>query len=86
MNYQEIFTSVYKEGGYQNLEEAINKMKEAGASQIDCVRTLVVELKLPLKDADTLVLHSSAWRDEKEITERFRHHIDTIFDKVCRKK
>lgn len=46
-----------------NLESVISRLKEAGASQMECTKTLVFVLKIPLREADEAVINSIAWKD-----------------------
>ncbi|GAA0561917.1 hypothetical protein [Chitinophaga japonensis] len=64
----------------ENIENAIMEMKKAGASPIDCTSAIVMGLKLPLSEADALVINSPAWRKEREGINKFRDEMDSFFD------
>lgn len=65
--YDKIFEDVY-DPKVNNRDEVICLLKEAGASQVDCLQTISKKLNLSLNEADEIVLHSEAWKDAKEQT------------------
>jgi hypothetical protein len=68
-NYTEIFMQIYNGN---NIEEAIEGLKKAGASQMDTFKVLKHDLHLSFKDADHLVLNAKYWEQNKEFTEKIR--------------
>ena len=85
MKYTEIFRHHYNGNGGEDLEKAIQELKNAGASQMDCVKPLIHELKISIPDADSLVLYSEAWRDEQKNVEEFRTHFYALANKLSKK-
>ena len=77
-----IFNQFYE--GKENVELVLQKLKDAGASQMECTLTLVTELGYSLRNADELVINSKAWEDRKEHVEKFRDNmmdsLDRLFD------
>lgn len=67
--YNKIFQDFYYSG---NIEETIEILKKNGASQMDTLKTLMDELNLSIRDADTLVMNSIAWKDNKSGNQTFR--------------
>lgn len=67
MTFQEIY-----QNNNENLELALIKLKEQGSDQIDTVKILMKMINLSLSDADTIVLNSTAWKEEKDYTEKLR--------------
>lgn len=63
--YEMIFDAVY-EGKPENLEMALQKMRDEGASLIYSVGVVIRKLKLSIPEADNVVLNSNAWKNEKE--------------------
>ena len=61
----------------EDLEITIQKMKDIGASQMECTRTLISCLDLPLSKADKIVVNSKAWKENKDLLEKFR---DDLFE------
>ena len=55
-----------------SLELAIQKLKDAGASQMECTKTLVLELKIPLSKADEIIVKSKAWQKNFDAVNTFR--------------
>ena len=70
VEFKKIFNKYYNNNS--DIELVIQKLKDAGASQIECVRTLVFELKIPLREADEFVLYSKAWEDYLDYTIKVR--------------
>lgn len=70
--YIEIFEKVYCNN---NIEEVLSELKKEGASQLQCTRLLMINLKLNLTDADNIVINLKAWKEEfnavKELRESF---------------
>jgi hypothetical protein len=79
MNYKRTFWSVYKQD-QQNVDDAIMELKNTGASQMECVRTLVMELKMSLPEADNAVVNSPAWMPFREDVIRFRREFNDLLD------
>ena len=55
-----------------DIEIVIQKLKYAGATQGECIKTLVLELKMSLPEADEIVVFSKAWSESKDSLLRFR--------------
>jgi len=62
-----------------NIDEVIGIMKGNNASLIECVMMMRLKLKLSQKDADTIVLNSEAWKDDKDEILKFRNIIEDKF-------
>lgn len=71
LKFEHIFDNNYK--SRNNLESVLIKLREAGASQMDCVKILITKTNIKLSDADQIVLHSKCWSDKKEKTLRLRN-------------
>jgi|GEM_PF-6977269 len=58
---------------YNNsIEQVIQKLKDSGATQMECTKTLISELKISLTDADRIVVESIAWSDVKSNVQKLR--------------
>jgi hypothetical protein len=79
MTLIEIFKSTYTPNSQDTLEESLQVLKTSGATQIECLKILISELNISLKEADHIILNSLAWRAEKQITENLR---DKIFNEM----
>lgn len=66
-----------------SIELVIQKLKEAGASQMECTYTLVNELNMPLLEADKLVLSAQAWSGNRNAVDKLRKD---FFDVVSSSK
>ena len=65
----EITTSLLKDG---QIEAALKLMREAGLSQVACLRACREVLDLSLAEADHMVLYSETWADQLENNFRLR--------------
>lgn len=77
LKFKKIFYRYYS--GDDTLELVLQKLRNSGASQMQCALTLISELKIPLSKADNIVLNSKVWRDNFESTNSLR---DDFFDAV----
>lgn len=68
-----IFKQYYKND--DSLEQVIQELKDAGASQMQCTRALITELKLSLPEADNIVINSDAWKENLEDVNRLRENL-----------
>jgi len=59
------FESVYN-GDSSNLEIALLRIKETGATQMQSALILIKKLGLSIKEADYLIVHSNAWKENKD--------------------
>ncbi|MHA7877918.1 MAG: hypothetical protein ACX93T_03300 [Bacteroidota bacterium] len=64
------------------MELLIQKLKDAGASQMGCTRTLVRELNMPLLNADQVVVNSKAWSANRESVYKLRKAFFDVLDKA----
>lgn len=71
----------YFEGQYDEFEEIFQILKNNGASISDCVKILVLELKLPLKMADEIVLNSKTWGGLKNGSQELRREFLLLIKK-----
>ena len=60
---------------YTPFETIIQKLKNAGASQITTIKLLIDLFGLSIRQADELVLNSQAWADSYEATVSFREEL-----------
>jgi len=67
-----------------NIEESLLALKNAGASQLECLRVIKNELGLSMNEADQIILNSRTWEKEKEGTIQFRNKIFDLFDSTCK--
>jgi len=63
--YEKIFDPVY-EGKPENLENALQKMRDEGVNLMISVWVVIRKLKLSILAADDVVLNSDAWKNGKE--------------------
>ena len=73
-----IFKNSFKENN--DIELALKKLREKGASQTDCVKIIKVELNVGLRKADEIVLNSETWKDTKTATLSLRKEFDKFFE------
>lgn len=71
LKFECVFDEHYK--SKNDLENVLLKLKEAGASQMDCVKLLITKTNLKLSEADQIVLYSKCWSDKKEKTFELRN-------------
>jgi hypothetical protein len=55
-----------------NSEFVIQKLKDAGASMMECTLTLVKNGEIPLPKADSIVANSKAWKASQDHVENLR--------------
>ena len=84
MDYSTLFKEVYHNGDEMSLEYAIQKIKDNGAAQIDCVKIVKQELGLTIAEADSLILNSKAWQQERKDIKDFRDHYGSILEELDR--
>lgn len=65
----------------KNYDEVIDILKNANATQIECVKVLMIKASLKLKEADNLVLYSKTWQKQKNNTIEFRNKFGETMDK-----
>ncbi len=73
-NIEKIFSENYQ-GDENSLQNTIRLIKEAGYSQMDTVKALMYELDLSIGEADSIILNSNAWAEEKDDNLRFRKEL-----------
>ena len=63
----------FKEGDYSNdIESGLRALRNAGANQVESVRLLMQALGLNLKEADSIIMHSTTWADMYDSTTELR--------------
>ena len=65
-----------------SLELVIQKLKDAGASQMECTRTLVFELKISLSKADEIVVNSKAWAENWDVVNKLRNEFIDVANRL----
>lgn len=69
----------------EDIERVIGELREAGANQIDTIKLLMKKLGIRLAEADSLVLDSKAWNDQRESTLELRNCFWDVLEKcACR--
>ena len=68
----EIFKGTYN-GTKESLQQSLIELKKSGCNPIEAVKIIVNQLGLSLKEADSIVLNSEAWRTEKDQTLKLRN-------------
>jgi hypothetical protein len=63
-----------------DLENSINELKKEGATQMECVKVLIAELHISLRNADEIILNSSAWKANKDDIITFREEFRGFLD------
>lgn len=79
--FEDIFEYCYN-GSPDNLELALLKMKEGGATQMQSAVVLIEKLKLSIKDADYLIVHSNAWKENKDNLINGRNEFGDFLDGI----
>lgn len=83
-----IFEEHYK--ATNDINFTLKKLREIGASEVDCVKVVKVELNIGLREADEIVLNSETWADKKAITldfrENFHNSVEKLIEKCKRKE
>lgn len=69
--YLEIFEKFYSDD-INNVEEVLLELKKSGASQMQCTRLLMLNLKLSIAEADRVVINSEPWEDYLNSVEEVR--------------
>jgi len=68
---------IFSDYSLDDVEIVIQKLKEAGFSQIETVKIIRKEFEIGLSEADHCVLHSVAWKDDLQKNVKLR---DDLFD------
>jgi hypothetical protein len=80
LQLSEIFKKHFRDES--SFELVIQKLKDAGASMMECTRTLLEDGKIPLMEADSIVIHSKAWgnhlNDVKKLRDEIDHSLETL--------
>lgn len=66
----------------ENIEIVIQKLRDGGASQMECTKTLKRELGTPLREADEIVVNSKTWADIKNSVEKLRDDMFSAIQKA----
>lgn len=77
--FEDLFESVYN-GNANNMEIALLRIKEAGATQMQSALILIKKLGLSIKDADHLIIHSGAWNGNKNNVIKLRNQFGDILE------
>jgi hypothetical protein len=80
LDFENIFDTEYKDG--EDVNRTIAVLKRSGAKQMETVMLLVKKLKISLADADSLVVNSEAWKENKDAVEKFRNDFDDYLKNV----
>lgn len=71
LDFENIFDAIYKESG--DINKVISSLKENGAGQMETVMLLIRKLKITLVEADSLVVNSESWIEQKGAVEKLRN-------------
>lgn len=77
-NFLETFEKYYAKNN--EIELALSKLKEEGASQMDCLKVLIKVTGLSLKEADKIILNSKSWSVNKNVNEKFKDDFADFLD------
>ncbi|QJB42206.1 hypothetical protein HF324_31955 [Chitinophaga oryzae] len=79
--FDDIFDSIY-DGSQISLDVLLTALKNAGATQMESVMLLIKNLKMPLREADSLIVNSSVWQGSKEdvfwLRNKFGEYLDGL--------
>ena len=78
---RQVFKSKYNTD-VVNIEDAVSLLKSEGLSQLESVRFLCLELKMPLREADYAVLYSKAWENMRQANIAFRNDFFDELEKL----
>lgn len=78
--YESIFDLHYSD--FENIDFVLQKMREAGASQLNSVVVIRGKLDLSLKEADPLVLHSIVWEDHLDENLSYRKQMQPFKEEL----
>jgi hypothetical protein len=70
MKIENLFLEEYSR--QNSIEDGLKTLKENGVSQLESLQVLIKVLKLSLKEADSIILNSITWKEQKEDIEKFR--------------
>jgi hypothetical protein len=59
------FNETYVKGNPASMQLALQKLKDIGCSQLQSAKLLIALLGMSLREADKIVLHAEAWKNEK---------------------
>jgi hypothetical protein len=79
--FEDLFESVYN-GNSSNMEMALLRIKEAGATQMQSALVLIKKLELSIKDADYLIAHSDAWKGNKDAIINVRNQFGDFLEGI----
>ncbi|SFF07484.1 hypothetical protein SAMN05518672_11579 [Chitinophaga sp. CF118] len=81
LDFVSVFDSVYnKDQG--NLDAVIVALKESGATQMESAMLLIMKLKLSILEADALIINSTAWKENKDMTEKLRQEFNDYLESL----
>jgi len=70
-------TALWDEGA--RWDEILASLRAEGFSKVDCIRTSVEILRLPLADAKRIVHESQAWADRRGTDDQFHDGLEATF-------
>lgn len=79
--FEDIFETIY-DGNPNSLELALLKIKENGATQMQSTLVLIKKLKLSIKDADDLVVHSNVWKENIDNVIKVRNEFGDVLEDI----
>ena len=81
---EEVYFNIFKKyysNDKNNIEDVLFELKNEGASQMQCTRLLMYNLKLTIGDADKIVINSKAWKSHLDSVNNLRESFfNTNFD------
>ena len=77
--FENIFDSIY-DGSQNSLDAVLTAVKDAGATQMESAMILIKKLKMSLKEADFVIINSSAWQESKEDVSKLRNEFGEYLD------
>ena len=83
MEIQDLIIKFKEKYDEKNMEESLLVLKNANATQMQCVRVIKNALNLSLNEADQIILNSKTWEKEKKMTIDFRNKVFDLINEKC---
>ena len=77
--YIKFFEKNYKG---DNIEWVLLNLRQLGASQMETAMILCKQLKIRVGEADKIVNNSAAWKDRRELNNKFRSEFGDFMDSI----
>ena len=82
--YRNLFRIIYS--GEESLDNGLLYIRDNGANQMESVRVVMLELDIPLSEADEIVTNSIVWADNMERITELRKALEESLIEINKSK